>query len=308
MNKIKKIASLLMLTAAVAFAAGCTKPDEPTPGGGDTPDVPTIPTGAINGLFSINDQGGKVYFSQGNLQYQASTNTWRFAEHQWDQVGGKYGMNNNVRYWGNVPESDNTLASANYAGWQDLFSWGTSGWSGGVEAYQPYLILTGFEVDAKYILGGDPANGLVGDYANADWGIWRSGKRFCKAQVEGANGMILLPDGWDNTVFSLKNINQTGSNWTDNTLDASTWTNTLEPAGAVFLPTTGKRTIANMNTYWDIHLDLDENYGLYWSTTPRVNSYNTYVAYQYNFHKSNANLDVGIRNQGLAVRLVQDVL
>ena len=26
-------------------------------------------------------------FSKGNLQYRASTNTWRFAEHQWDFVG-----------------------------------------------------------------------------------------------------------------------------------------------------------------------------------------------------------------------------
>ena len=109
---------MLMLALAVFFAAGCKKPDNPTPGGGDdSPEGPTIPTGAVDGLFTINDQGGKVYFSKGNLQYQASTNTWRFAEHQWDHVGGKYGLNDNVRYWGNVPESDNTLASANYSGW-----------------------------------------------------------------------------------------------------------------------------------------------------------------------------------------------
>ena len=35
----------------------------------------TVPEGAINGLFTINDAGTQVYFSQGNLQYQASTNT-----------------------------------------------------------------------------------------------------------------------------------------------------------------------------------------------------------------------------------------
>lgn len=334
MKRHTKIASMLMLALAVFFAAGCKKPDNPTPGGGgNTPEGPTIPTGAVDGLFTINDQGGKVYFSKGNLQYQASTNTWRFAEHQWDHVGGKYGLNDNVRYWGNVPESDNTLVSSNYSGWQDLFSWGTSGWSGGVRAYQPSLIITGFEADKYYIIGDDPGNGLVGQYANADWGVYnaisnggnkagmwrtltsdewvyvfekRSGSRFCKAQIEGSNGMILLPDGWDNKVFTLKNINGKGGNWTDNTIDASTWTNTLEPAGVVFLPTTGKRTIANMNTYWDIHLDLDENYGLYWSTTPKVQTANSYVAYQYNFHKSNANLDIAVRNQGLGVRLVQD--
>ena len=45
------------------------------------------PQGAIDGLFTINSNGDQVYFSQGNLQYQASTNTWRFATNQWDYVG-----------------------------------------------------------------------------------------------------------------------------------------------------------------------------------------------------------------------------
>lgn len=35
MNKLRKIASVLMLAVAVAFAAGCTKPDEPNNGGDD---------------------------------------------------------------------------------------------------------------------------------------------------------------------------------------------------------------------------------------------------------------------------------
>ena len=47
-------------------------PEPPTP-------QDTVPEGVINGLFSVSSTK-KVYFSQGNLQYQASTNTWRFAE------------------------------------------------------------------------------------------------------------------------------------------------------------------------------------------------------------------------------------
>lgn len=43
-------------------------------------------TGAISGLFSVGATQ-QVWFSQGNLQYRASTNTWRFAENQWDYVG-----------------------------------------------------------------------------------------------------------------------------------------------------------------------------------------------------------------------------
>ncbi|MBO4655069.1 MAG: hypothetical protein J5644_05955, partial [Bacteroidales bacterium] len=45
------------------------------------------PQGAISGKFSVSSTK-QVYFSQGNLQYQASTGTWRFAEHQYDFIGG----------------------------------------------------------------------------------------------------------------------------------------------------------------------------------------------------------------------------
>lgn len=66
------------------------------------------PEGAINGLFTINSNGNQVYFSKGNLQYQASTNIWRFAENQWDYLG-----------------EGNSNISETYAGWIDLFGWGT---------------------------------------------------------------------------------------------------------------------------------------------------------------------------------------
>ena len=52
-------------------------------------DIPTPPTwtnGILPGLFSVSETQ-QVQFSQGNLQYQASTNTWRFAEYQWNYIG-----------------------------------------------------------------------------------------------------------------------------------------------------------------------------------------------------------------------------
>ena len=42
--------------------------------------------GMLPGTFSVSATQ-QVHFSQGNLQYRASTNTWRFAEHQYDCVG-----------------------------------------------------------------------------------------------------------------------------------------------------------------------------------------------------------------------------
>ena len=76
-----------------------------------------VPEGAINGLFTINENGDQVYFSQGNLQYQASTNTWRFAEHQWDYVGTHIEVYSGD-FGGNVDGSDNLKASEDYNGWK----------------------------------------------------------------------------------------------------------------------------------------------------------------------------------------------
>lgn len=100
------------------------------------PPTPSTPEGAINGLFTINENGDQVYFSKGNLQYQASTSTWRFAENQWDYVGTQNPP------WGDaggtVSGSDNANISETYSGWIDLFVWGTSGYNHGAVCYQPW--------------------------------------------------------------------------------------------------------------------------------------------------------------------------
>ena len=242
-----------------------------------------IPEGAIDGLFTINANGDQVYFSQGNLQYNAAQGThqcadgttkqgtWRFAENQWDYVGTQtpdpYG---NVG--GTVIGSDNLNIAQDYDGWIDLFGWGTSGWENGNLYYRPY--------DYEYLEypGGDfgfgygPTDGtnycysLTGIYANADWGIynsisnggnqanqWRtltqpewayvfntrttnSGIRYVKANVNNVNGVILLPDDWSTSYYSLSNTNTFSSN----IITASQWS-TLEQHGAVFLPAAGWR-------------------------------------------------------------------
>ena len=77
--------------------------------------------GALPSWFSIApDQQAR--FAQGNVQYKPSTNTWRFAEHQYDFVG-----NDEV---GNVYidsiRCDNTQVGEDlYDGWIDMFCWGT---------------------------------------------------------------------------------------------------------------------------------------------------------------------------------------
>ena len=84
---------------------------------------PNIPDGVLPGSFSVSATQ-QVHFSKGNLQYQASTNTWRFAEHQYDYVGTQTADGNGY-YGGNVSGSDNRNISSTYSGWIDLFGWGT---------------------------------------------------------------------------------------------------------------------------------------------------------------------------------------
>ena len=119
MKRLSKSMVVCFMAAVMMMTVGCQK-EEITP---IIPDSPIIPDGALPGLFSVSATQ-QVYFSQGNLQYQASTNTWRFAEHQYDYVGTQtadgYGD-----YGGNVSGSDNRNISSTYNGWIDLFGWGT---------------------------------------------------------------------------------------------------------------------------------------------------------------------------------------
>ena len=261
-----------------------------------------VPTGAINGKFTINADGGKVYFSQGNLQYQASTNTWKFAENQYDCVG-----------------NENSNISPTYSGWIDLFGWGTSGWDSGNTYYHPW--------DSDYSDGslyGPPGEyDLTGSYANADWGVynmisnggnithhWRtltqpewdyvfntrsttSGIRYAKANVNNVNGVILLPDDWSSSTYSLSNTNTSNASFSSNTITATQWA-TLESAGAVFLPAAGYRLWTSV--------DIVGSYGSYWSAS----YYDSYHACRVNFggnylYTSNSS----IRYYGFSVRLVR---
>lgn len=76
--------------------------------------------GALTGLFSVS-AGKQVYFSRGNLQYQAQFDNWRFAENQYDYVGNSRAGNVDYAF----DKSDNARIARTYDGWIDLFGWGT---------------------------------------------------------------------------------------------------------------------------------------------------------------------------------------
>lgn len=185
----------------------------------------------FGGVFTVAD-GRQVRFAPGNLQYQASTGTWRFAQHQYDAIGNAAG--NSV-----FDDSRSTQAA-----WIDLFGWGTSGWEGGsvtsTKYYHPYDYLGSGSSVYGYYYG--PSTGkswsptctysLTGEFAQRDWGVynaisnggnmagqWRtltggtgeeweylmetrgastvgdvSNARYLKAKVNNINGYIIFPD------------------------------------------------------------------------------------------------------------------
>jgi hypothetical protein len=209
---------------------------------------------ALVGLFSISPTQ-QVRFAPGNLQYQASTNTWRFAEHQWDVIG-----------------SANSDISSTYSGWIDLFGWGTSGWNSGANCYQPWSVSVD---DSDYFPGGSPNNDLTGAYAEADWAWhnpisnggdsvhqwriltrdeWRyllnyradATSKIGLGNINGVGGFIILPDNWTlpsgcSFTSGLTRVDE--AYYPDGSLNSYTlaqWAE-MEAAGAVFLPAAGSR-------------------------------------------------------------------
>ena len=264
----------------------------------------TIPEGALSGEFTINSNGDCVYFSQGNLQYQASTNTWQFAGHQWDYVG----------------DANQNISQTN-GGWIDLFGWGTSGYNHGANAYQPWSTSTEY---SDYYAYGAYTNNLYNQTGQADWGYnaisnggnaensgWRtltrqeweyvfntrtttSRIRYAKANVKGVNGVILLPNAWEASTYDLNNVN--GGNYDSNTITAADWTNVLEANGAVFLPAAGYRIGTSVNDVGSV--------GNYWSS-----SCTSYSRARCLYFDSGSSLSaiIDYRHYGRSVRLVSPV-
>ena len=262
----------------------------------------------IKGKFSVA-KGKKVHFSQGNLQYQASTNTWRFAEHQYDVVGRK----------------NNEKISPTSKEWIDLFAWGTSGWESGAKEYQPYA--TSLK-ESDYYPGGSYKNNLTGKYANADWGVfnaisnggdkaglWRTltqkewdylltkrpqaAKLYSRACVNEMNGLILLPDNWE--MPESMSFTPKATDWETNIYTEDEWFK-MESNGAVFLPNGGYRTaifgkVANSVYYV-------KEYGYYWSSSSKDASNARCLWVDRN--GTGAKASEACQTFGIGVRLVQD--
>ena len=201
--------------------------------------------GGIPGQFSINENGKKVLFSQGNLQYNPAENIWRFAEKQYDMIG-----------------ADNANISPTYNGYIDLFGWGTgnnptlaSKDEGDYATFTDWgihPISNGTNTANKWrTLSLAEWEYLIYDRANAD-------KLRALATVNGVHGCILLPDAWK--LPQGLSFAAAATTWAGNVYTEAQWQQ-MEQAGAVFLPAMGSRFGTKF-----IPVAADESSN-YWSNT-----------------------------------------
>jgi len=254
----------------------------------------TVPPGALTGSFSVSETA-KVNFSKGNLQYQASTGTWQFAEHQYDRIGNAAGNNT-------------SSGRESQSAWIDLFGWGATGRTD-INSYlaQPYSVST---TNSDYKTEASARSSEVLTRENGgDWGVcmgegWRTltkdewkylistrnvnggtgeGKSYRYATINsdgtGVYGLILYPDDYTSQTSATS---YTSAKWS-----------AMEAAGAVFLPAAGYRNGTSVDGVGD--------YGYYWSSAA-VNSYYAYLLY---FGSGGVNPAI-VRNRdyGHSVRLV----
>ena len=260
-------------------------------------------TGKIDAKFSVSATK-QVYFSKGNLQYQASTNTWRFAENQYDIVG-----------------SDNANISSSNTGWIDLFGWATSGYNG----MNPYMTSS---TPSDY---GDGSSDIAG--TNYDWGVnnaisnggneaglWRTltieewkylmesrpnaSSLVATASIDGViTGVILLPD--DSTIpvelSFTAGIYSLQADMVSNKFTSTQWKE-YEKKGAIFLPVSGQR----VGTTYSEGNGYNASCGEYWSSTinTEADDKSAFRLEFANYFSSTANSTEC--NYGYAVRLVQD--
>lgn len=229
---------LLMFLASCLVSISCNKNKD------DSSTASSIPTGALKGVYSVS-ANKKVYFSKGNLQYQASSNKWRFANNQYDHIGD---ANSNI--------------SSSYSGWIDMFGWGTG--NNPIKTSEYYY---------DYYYFSDWGNNTI---SNGIDGIWRtltteewmylfnerhtvSCSFYVRVNLNGVNGIVILPDNWNRTTYEFAHINEGSASFNSNIISIVDWENKIEPQGVVFLPVNGYRS--GVSVYHDYEDDG------YWSAS-----------------------------------------
>lgn len=286
MKRLSKSMVVCFMAAVMMMTVGCQKEEI----------TPIVPEGWLPGLFSVSATK-QVHFSQGNLQYQASTNTWRFAEHQYDYVGTQTADGNGY-YGGNVSGSDNRNISSTYNGWIDLFGWGTG--DNPTLTTRDYADFSTFvDWGSNPISNGGNAAHLWRTLTRAEWNYLLEGRpnassKFAAGNINGVGGLIILPDNWTQP-SECAFTSGFAPDWTLNSYTLAQWEQ-MEDAGAVFLPAAGRRD--------SVYVEYAGVFGYYWASDPRDEIF----AFVMSFHSNTFPVGNPFNNRSLghSVRLVQD--
>ena len=194
----------------------------------------------VDKTFTVGN-GRQVHFSQGNLWYKATTNTWKFADNQWD-----------------VCAQNNANISSTYKGYIDLFGYGSSGEITGHEPYQHTQNPDDYckhdlsvSCDWGNVCSSAETDSLVHNWRTLSYSEWRfllyarntqNGYRFVKCTLwNNMQGMIIFPDDF-NTNISIPTLNLDNGQYSSFVISSEqTFHNEFEVKGCVFLPTSGYR-------------------------------------------------------------------
>ena len=285
---MKKLCSLVICIMALLFA-GCE------------PNAPKVETSIR--VFSVGE-GKTVTFSKGNLQYTQSTNTWSFASAQWEMIGTDNVTGGSVSSDPTYGDSKEGTALADKV---DLFGWSTSANNFGVSTSEDSNDYSGSFIDwGTNQIGADAPN----TWRTLTYNEWEyllysrpnASSLRGVAQVNGVNGLILLPDNWtcpEGVTFKSGFHSSRGVDYyvTYQTFTADQWSK-MESVGAIFLPAAGYRVGTYVN---DVHY-----HGSYWSATS-YNGLNCCGVWDLCFHSDKSDMGDGDNILGLSVRLVKDL-
>lgn len=236
---------------------------------------PAEKTEALNGIFSLSATE-KVRFAPGNLQYRASTGSWRFAKDQ-------------ISYYGQCSGNAITSERENSSEWTDWFGWGATGYNEyGATPYEysssntPYKTVSEPNGDEELTAANKADWGYAYNTVNhtSGWFTMSEGQllylintrpastvngtanaRYAYLTVCGRKCLALFPDSFTWNSASMGKvpsvINKSDSDW--NTTDYSyAQYQAMEAAGVVLLPACG---------YYNGSFTKVSTYGAYWTRT-----------------------------------------
>lgn len=232
-------------------------------------------TGALSGLFTVNSNGKKVMFSKSNLFQNRNTNQYRFASEQY---------NNGLTFDNHEHRSIFRSATANLTSYN--IANGAGSWYCLSEDEWKYIIFTNRRVvDFHHYL-----------YA-----------RVTRSTGSRQGGIILFPDQFVWPLDESKLPNDicfdhrptsagTGEAWNNLIFSYNDW-KTLENAGCVFLPETGRIDSQHAWDYNTRYKPDSYSNGAYWTTTNY--QWWSFTSTTYSFQSSN-------EHSMRAIRLVKD--